>query len=425
MSKLLASIVLASIYFTSLSRQTHSQSLSTEEQKIVDYIDKHVDDANGLLERSVNLDSPTQDLAGVRRVGDLFARELESLGFTTTWLDMPPAMKRAGHLLAEKKGDRGKRILLLGHLDTVLTGEKYRREGNKAFGSGTSDMKSGDVVIIYALKALADTGALKDASIVVMLTGDEEESGVPKETRLEGMYAAAKRSDIALSFDGGASTGALSTQRGQSFWDIEVTAKTGHSSQIFTAEMGSGAIFEASRIMDEFYKTLRGQKYLSFNAGAIAGGTKIDGETSTVSVTGRGSVVPSRSVMWGDLRFISASQEKIARQKMRDIVSRSLPGTSSKITFYDGIPAMSPKKGNDELFKRLSAVSQDLGFGKMTPEDPVGGATDLAEIADLLPCLEDLGGYGGGEHARGEYVELDALPMQAKRAAILIYRLTR
>ena len=425
MSKLLASIVLASIYFTSLSRQTHSQSLSTEEQKIVDYIDKHVDDANGLLERSVNLDSPTQDLAGVRRVGDLFARELESLGFTTTWLDMPPAMKRAGHLLAEKKGDRGKRILLLGHLDTVLTGEKYRREGNKAFGSGTSDMKSGDVVIIYALKALADTGALKDASIVVMLTGDEEESGVPKETRLEGMYAAAKRSDIALSFDGGARTGALSTQRGQSFWDIEVTAKTGHSSQIFTAEMGSGAIFEASRIMDEFYKTLRGQKYLSFNAGAIAGGTKIDGETSTVSVTGRGSVVPSRSVMWGDLRFISASQEKIARQKMRDIVSRSLPGTSSKITFYDGIPAMSPKKGNDELFKRLSAVSQDLGFGKMTPEDPVGGATDLAEIADLLPCLEDLGGYGGGEHARGEYVELDALPMQAKRAAILIYRLTR
>ena len=425
MNKLLASIVLASIYFTTLSRQTHSQSLSTEEQKIVDYIDKHVDDANGLLERSVNLDSPTQDLAGVRRVGDLFARELESLGFTTTWLDMPPAMKRAGHLLAEKKGDRGKRILLLGHLDTVLTGEKYRREGNKAFGSGTSDMKSGDVVIIYALKALADTGALKDASIVVMLTGDEEESGVPKETRLEGMYAAAKRSDIALSFDGGASTGALSTQRGQSFWDIEVTAKTGHSSQIFTDEMGSGAIFEASRIMDEFYKTLRGQKYLSFNAGAIAGGTKIDGETSTVSVTGRGSVVPSRSVMWGDLRFISASQEKIARQKMRDIVSRSLPGTSSKITFYDGIPAMSPKKGNDELFKRLSAVSQDLGFGKMTPEDPVGGATDLAEIADLLPCLEDLGGYGGGEHARGEYVELDALPMQAKRAAILIYRLTR
>ena len=101
MNKLLASIVLASIYFTTLSRQTHSQSLSTEEQKIVDYIDKHVDDANGLLERSVNLDSPTQDLAGVRRVGDLFARELESLGFTPTWLDMPPALKRSGHLLAE------------------------------------------------------------------------------------------------------------------------------------------------------------------------------------------------------------------------------------------------------------------------------------------------------------------------------------
>ncbi|KAK0039158.1 M20/M25/M40 family metallo-hydrolase [Biomphalaria pfeifferi] len=83
-------------------------------------------------------------------------------------------MKRAGHLFAEKKGGKGKTVLLLGHLDTVLSGEKFRRENNIAYGTGTSDMKGGNVVLLYALKALNGADALKDANIIVFLTGDEE-----------------------------------------------------------------------------------------------------------------------------------------------------------------------------------------------------------------------------------------------------------
>ena len=82
--------------------------------------------------------------AGVRAVGDAFAEELRAIGFRTRWVELPAGMKRAGHLVAETGGTRGKRLLLLGHLDTVLAGEKFRREGVRAFGTGAADMKGGD-----------------------------------------------------------------------------------------------------------------------------------------------------------------------------------------------------------------------------------------------------------------------------------------
>ena len=90
---------------------------------------------------------------------------------------------------------------------------------------------------------------------MVMLTGDEEDSGDPVALSRGDMVAAAKRSDLALSFENGGSNIATVARRGSSDWTLEVTARTGHSSAIFKG-MGSGAIFEAARILDQFYETL-------------------------------------------------------------------------------------------------------------------------------------------------------------------------
>jgi len=412
--------------FVAFPSSSPAQRVSPDEQRIVTYIDAHKSDAEALLEKSVNVESATENLAGVREAGMVFGDELLALGFKTEWIKMPTEMGRAGHLFAEKKGTKGKRILLLGHLDTVLSGEKFRRERDKAYGTGTSDMKGGDVVIVYALKALRETGALKDASIIVILTGDEENTGRPNESRIASMIAAAQRSDVALSFDGGERNAALPAERGQSFWELTVTAKAGHSSHIFRAETGDGAIFEAARILNQFYESLHNEKYLSLNPGAVGGGSEVtDDRKITTTVTGRGSVVSSKAVAYGDLRFISQEQQEIARAKMREIVAKSLPGTSAKITFSDGLPAMPLTDGNNALLKQLDGVSRDLNFGNVEAAEPIGGATDLSVIAHLVPSLEDLGAIGAGDHERGEYVELDTLPMQIKRAALLIYRLTQ
>lgn len=403
-----------------------AQKISPEEQKLVDYIDAHTAEAIALLEKTVNIESPTENLAGVKQVGAVFKAEFESLGFTAKWIPMPAEMKRAGHLLAEKKGTKGKRVLLLGHLDTVLRGEKFRREGDKAFGTGSSDMKAGDVVIYLALKALHDTGALKDASVIVLLTGDEEDSGDPVEISRGDMIAAAKRSDLALSFENGGSNNATVARRGSSDWTLEVTARTGHSGQIFKQSMGSGAIFEAARILDQFYETLRGEQYLTFNPSVIAGGTEVEVKDQNLTTHGKTNVVPAKVIVRGDLRFIREEQKEAARAKMRDIVAKSLPGASAKITFAGGIPSMPPSEGNFQLLKQLDAVSQDLGGEKIEALDPgERGAGDISYVAHLIPGLDGLGATGGGAHARGESADLDTLPRQIKRAALLIYRLTR
>jgi glutamate carboxypeptidase len=240
------------------------------------------------------------------------------------------------------------------------------------------------------------------------------------------MIDLAKRSDLALSFENGGGNIATVARRGASSWVLEITAKTGHSSQIFKESMGNGAIFEASRVLSEFYATLRSEKYLTFNPSLISGGTEVQETTDTLSAQGKTNVVPAKAIVRGDLRFISEEQKEIARAKMREIVAKNLPGTSAKITFSDGIPSMSPNEGNYNLLKQLDTVSQDLGFGKIEAQDPgERGAGDISYVANLLPCLDGLGATGRNSHAKGEYADLDTLSRQIKRTAILIYRLTR
>jgi glutamate carboxypeptidase len=422
MKKIIAS--LAVIIF--IATLTPAQKLSAEEQKIIDYIDKNSGDAVPLLEKMVNIESPTENVQGVREVGKVLDSEFKKIGFETKWLDMPAEMKRGGHFLAEHKGAKGKRLLLLGHLDTVLSGEKFRLDGARAYGTGSADMKAGDVVLFYALKALFESGALKDTQIIVLLTGDEENSGDPDSISRADMIAAAKRSDLALSFENGGSNIATVARRGSSSWVLEVTAKTGHSAGIFKESMGSGAIFETSRILNQFYETLRGEKYLTFNPSIISGGTTVEAGEQTLTSTGKGNVVPAKTIVRGDLRFISEEQKEMTRAKMREIVAKSLPGTSAKIEFSDGIPSMTPREENYALLKQLDQVSQDLGFGKIEAQDPgERGAGDISYIAHLIPGLDGLGATGGNSHAKGEFTDLSTMPRQIKRTALLIYRLTR
>lgn len=404
-----------------------AQQLSPEERMIVDHVDKNSAAAIAFLERSVNTESPTEDLAGVKADGMLFMKQFQAIGMKTRWIDMPVASKRAGHLVAYTSGTRGKRVLLLGHLDTVLRGEKFRREGDRGYGTGIGDMKGGNVILLEALRAMHAAGVLKDARITVLLTGDEEDSCEPVSICRGDMIEAAKNSDVALSFEGTVGLTATVGRRGASSWTIEIEAKTGHSSGIFRENMGYGAIFEASRILNEFRTQLAGEQYLTFNPSLILGGTTAEVENAAGTATGKTNVVAARVVIDGDLRFISEEQKERIRDKMRSIVANNLPGSKAKISFFDGIPAMTPVDGNFALLARLDQASKDLGFGPVEALDPgLRGAGDIAFIAHLVPSLDGIGiGGGGNSHAKGEYADLSSMPMLTKRAAILIYRLTK
>src|SRR6266550_2523330 len=339
-------------------------SLSATELKIRDYIRAHQPEQIALLEKAVNISSGTFNLPGVRAAGRLFEPEFSSLGFEAKWIALPDAVGRAGHLFAERKGNRGKRLLLIGHLDTVFEGdgERFVRLDTLAAGAGSSDMKGGDVVVLYALKALQSAGALDGARIVVAFTGDEEDAGPLHLVSRQPLIDVAKRGDVALAFEEDAGKGTVA-RRGFSGWQLVVTGRQAHSSGIFSPGSSYGAIYEAARILNTFREHLSNQQYLTFNPAVIVGGTDVTYDSSKISGTaaGKDNIIAPRVYARGDLRFISQDQLLKAREAMRVIVADHLPGTIATITFEDGNPAMPPTKGNLALLAVQDSVSRALG----------------------------------------------------------------
>lgn len=420
--RVLAAMVLAAATAVAAEPTT----LSPQEREIARAVEAQLEEAVGTLERLVAMDSATENVEGVREVGRVFEQELKALGFTTRWVDLPPEMKRAGHLFAEREGTRGKRVLLIGHLDTVLPGGKVRREGSKVFGSGAADMKGGDVIILYALKALHRVGALEGTRLRVALTGDEEEPGEPHSISRKDLVEAGRTSDVALAFEGAIRNTATVARRGTSSWRLEVTGRPGHSSGIFSERLGSGAIFEAARILQAFHEQLRGERYLTFNPGLIVGGSQAQLDEFRGEVQGKTNVVAGKVLVEGEIRFISEEQLARARERMRRIVARHLPGTSASIEFKDSYPAMAPRPESLALLKQLDQVSRALGAGPMEALDPSArGAGDISFVASYVPGLDGLGAKGEGAHAEGEYADLEALKVQIQRTAVLLHRLTR
>lgn len=407
--------------------------LTELERRIIAIAERDKESAIALLARTVNINSGTMNHSGVKAVGDVFAEEFQDLGLTTVWHDMSE-VNRAGHLFAETVGESNNRcLLLIGHLDTVFEADSsfqtFDRQGDHATGPGVNDMKGGDVVILYALKALKEVGVLDDLNLIVALIGDEEKSGSPKSISRYHLIEASKRCDIALGFEIATSLNAATVaRRGSSSWRLEVTGERAHSAGIFNQEVGSGAIFEAARILNQFHEQLTGEEYLTFNPGVILGGTDVDYDPSMNkgSTFGKTNVVPQSVVVHGGLRTISPRQEASARARMKEIAENNhLPKTSAQITFQDGYPSMPPTEGNLAVLANLSGVSVDLDQGEVVAFDPgKRGAADVSFVAGYVDAIDGVGAEGNGAHTLDESIDLSTLPLLIQRAAILIHRLS-
>ena len=421
------------LVFLIISIGSSAQKLSKTEKKIIAAVSANNEEALQFLEEVVNMNSGTMNLDGVRQVGAEFDAKFKDIGFETRWSEMPAEMNRAGHLFGEIKGTKGKKLLLIGHLDTVFEKDspfqKWVEQDSIAFGPGAEDMKGGNIIMLYALKALREQGLLDNAQVIVALHGDEEESGKPIATSRKDIVEAGKRSDIALGFEGSSGFNeATIVRRGSSGWRLEVTGKRAHSSGIFNENNGAGAIFEISRILNEFYEELHQIEYLTFNPGVILGGTFVDYDTQNFKGTayGKSNVIPQTAIVTGGLRFISEEQKAMAREKMKEIVARNYPKTEAKITFWDSYPAMSPTDGNKEVMGVLSDISVAMGRGEVVGVDPLKrGAADISFVAKYTDGVDGLGAMGGAGHTPEEYMDLRTFEELTQRAALLIYRLTR
>ncbi len=409
--------------------------LSTAEQKMAATVDAEYERHVALLEKMVNQNSGTMNFAGVEAVSQMMRAELEPLGFTVVWKPMPQA-KRAGHLIATKKGKAGtKRLLLIAHLDTVFEldspFQKFVRTGEMGEGPGAGDDKGGMVVMLSALRAMKAAGTLKNANIEIHMTGDEEDAGEPIEAARADLIAAGKRSDAALDFEGlsvqdGKDMGSIA-RRSSNTWTLRTEGKTGHSSGIFNPSSGDGAIYELTRIISRF-RTELPETNLTFNVGLIAGGQELEVDAQGIRATAKGksNIIPGLAYAKGDFRTLSEDQSARVRAKMKAIVAANAPLTSATIAFDPGsYPAMAPTDGNRALLAKLNGVNADLGLPQMEPLDPLRrGAGDISFVATDVDGLVGLGPNSRGDHAPGETVDLNSMKRQAKRAAVLMTRLS-
>ena len=415
--------------------KSRDAGLSKDERRVVAAIDARDAAARDLLKAAVDINSGSNNLGGVRAVGALFRKEFDALGFQTSWID-GAAWGRAGHLVARREGRAGApRVLLIGHLDTVFPRDSpfQRYEPipgtDEARGPGLLDMKGGDVIMLLALGGLLDARLLDRLSIVAVLTGDEEDSGRPLEAARRDLVEAARRADIAIGFedgDGDPRT-AVVARRGSGSWLLKVTGTQAHSSQVWSEAVGSGAIYEAARILAGFDAALQGSDLLTVNPGSIVGGTTVtfDDDESRGTAFGKTNVVASSVTVAGDLRCITLPQREEARAKMRAILAAHLPKTDATIEFDDGYPPLAPSDGNRKLLDLYDRASRDLGLGPVVAVNPRNaGAADVAFTEGLVEmALDGIGMRGRDGHTTKETADMGSLRTQARRAAVLLARL--
>lgn len=410
----------------------YSQSLSPTEEKILDQVEANHSEAIKFLEHNVNTNSGTLNLEGVREAGQDYIQAYDQIGFETTWINQD-AVDRAGHFFAEHKGSSGKKLLLIGHLDTVFEPDSPFQKfevlnDSTATGPGVNDMKGGNVVMLYALKALKEAGVLSDAQVIVALTGDEEKAGSPTSVSRKHLVEAAKRSDVALGFETASGFSYATIARRASFsWKLEVSGRQAHSAGIFSEGTGAGSAYEASRILYRFYDELQ-EDNLTYNVGVLIGGNDVqyDQEQIRGTVSGKTNIVPKKTIAHGGIRFLTTEQGERAFQRMQEITDDHLPKTSAELTIYEGYPPMEPTDGNMEILEVLSEVSQDLGMGQVKPYDPAKrGAADISFVAKYVDGLDGLGVMGSGAHGPEETINLNTFEDLTKRTALLIYRLVQ
>ena len=413
-----------------------ARALNPAERRMAQTVEQEAERTVQLLERTVNQNSGTLNLEGVTAVGAMMRAELEPLGFEVRWVDMRET-GRAGHIIATHHGNgRGKRLLLIGHLDTVFEPDspfqRFARDGNRATGPGVGDCKGGNAVIVAALRAMHAAGTLRDADIIVVFTGDEERPGSPIAIARRDLVEAGRNADVALEFENlaredGRDFGTIA-RRSSTSWTLRARGRTGHSSGIFRDELGYGAIYEMARILDAFRRELP-EPNLTYNVGVIGGGTpaEMDEQGLRIAASGKTNIVAETAIARGDIRTLTAEQEGRVRERMQAIVAQHLPQTSAELVFAeDGYPPMAPTDGNRRLLASLNIVNRDLGLPEMPEYDPARrGAADSSFVAGDVDTLAGMGAAGGGAHAEGENVELDSLVRQAQRMAIFMTRLSR
>ena len=367
---------------------------------LLSWLEGQGDSMLAMLQRLVELESPSTDKAAIDRLGIVFAEELTASGAQVTHL---PADRHGDHVRAvagDSSGDDGQ-LLVLGHMDTVwkvgtLQAMPFRVENGIAYGPGTFDMKAGLVQLVFALRVLRETNR-KPRQITALFNSDEEIGSASSRSDIENE---ARRSRAALVLEPCLPDGSVKTfRKGVGVFELDVKGRPAHAG--LDHAKGVSAIEELSRQVQLIHQLTDHKRGVTLNVGTIRGGT-------------RGNVVAGEAHAEIDLRVSTvADAEEIEKKILR--LRPFLEGVELKVTGGIERPPLERSPGVVDLYEKARGLAAELGFD--LGEGSAGGSSDGNLTAALgVPTLDGLGPMGDGAHAESEHVVVSDLP---RRTALL------
>lgn len=370
-------------------------------RSLLDYFDSHNGEALDLLQRFVDVDSPTSDKNAVDRLGALVAAAFETAGAVTSRV----AQAGAGDLLRASFGpaSQGARpAILLAHLDTVWPpGEAARRPfriaDGIATGPGVYDMKVGIVLCLMLARAAREGRFEPVLPIVCLLSGDEEAGSPVSRPHIE---EAARGSAYVLGLEPSTPQGGAKTRRkGVGRIRLEVTGQAAHAG--IDPGKGVNAIEEIAAQILAVKKLDDPSSGTSIHAGLVRGGVA------------RNVVAPGATVEF-DVRVTTQDGWTRVEDGIR-LLRPHHPGARLKSEMVLSHPPMTRSDAIASLYEQARRAASEIGFD--LGEGETGGGSDGSLCAAVgAPVLDGLGVEGDGAHAVHEFIRVDRI---APRAAFL------
>jgi glutamate carboxypeptidase len=353
----------------------------------------------------VGIDSGTFDKSGVDAVTGVLVDRYDRMGAELTW---HPHEEYGDMVVARLRGDGPGRVLLIGHTDTVYpagtaTQRPFRREGDRAFGPGAADMKSGDLSIVYALESLLALAPETLGSITVFHNSDEEIGSPASKALVRELSVDA---DAVLVLEAGRESGDIvSARKGVADGHLVVEGVAAHAG--VNPERGRNAMLELAHLIVRM-QGLNGKiPGVTLNVGHVLAGE-------------RSNVVPDRALARFEMRAFERDRLEEAVARVREMVDeRTVPDTRAALTLTINHWPMQ----KTEESARLVRLAQDLGgeLGLTLNDVATGGASDGNTAAEAgRPVLDGLGPVGGGAHSPNEYIVLSSIVPRTALLAGLI-----
>lgn len=362
------------------------------------------------LERLVNIDCGSYTPDGVNQVGHFVAGFLTELGADVD-IRPDPGGRFGDTIVGTFSGRSGTpRALLIGHMDTVFDAgtaaeRPFRVVEGTAYGPGVTDMKSGLLAGLYALKAVIATVGGMPFERLTFVANPDEEIGSPTST--PHIRALAATSDVALVLECARANGDIvSARKGIIDARVIVHGRAAHAG--VEPEKGANAILEAARIVRDLHDLNGRWPGVTVNVGVIKGGT-------------RPNVVPERCELEVDVRATDGASLDAVDAALRETVAATqVTDVTTELEVMAGWRPMEKLVRSGRLVEHAQAVARRLGFE--VRDTSTGGASDANTTSGMgVPSLDGLGPIGGNDHAPAEYLDVDSIvPRTAMVAGLLL-----